>query len=204
MRIISSFHDYYDGVMRSVFDKDTLYIRKPIQIISKLNRFVIEGRYDRNISCKTYTVFVAGKVYPSITIKYNLRTETRFYSADDVIHYIQEHSESKYNYFKKSVHDYFNFFTQSEIEKAFSLVEQPVFVMYYDYIKRCYIFDTEKTLESLEFQKIISPYEIFQEIYQYICNQASPEKPIPHVSDEILAEAKGFDKYSFRKAKSKC
>ena len=43
----------------------------------------------------------------------------------------------------------------------------------------------------------------FQELFQWHSNLASPEKEIPYIDDKTMAEAKGFNKYSFRKDKSK-
>jgi len=55
-------------------------------------------------------------------------------------------------------------------------------------------------LRDLDFVRIFDPYRAFQEINMFMSNMASPEKPIPHVSDRDLLEGKGFDpKWSFRK-----
>ena len=58
-------------------------------------------------------------------------------------------------------------------------------------------------LKNVQFFRYFDPYTAFQEIYMWISNQAVPFKPIPEISDKVMAEAKGFDKYSFRKDKSK-
>ena len=50
---------------------------------------------------------------------------------------------------------------------------------------------------------VVDPYTAFQEIAMFLGGMAMPLKPIPHLSDEIIAASKGFDKYSFRKDKSK-
>lgn len=54
-------------------------------------------------------------------------------------------------------------------------------------------------LRPVEFFRVFDPYRAYQEIAMYLGNMAFPNKPIPHISDEVMAEAKGFDKFSFRK-----
>ena len=54
-------------------------------------------------------------------------------------------------------------------------------------------------LKPFEFYGVFDPYLAFQEISMWMGNQAVPIKPIPEISDEIMAEIKGFDKFSFRK-----
>lgn len=54
-------------------------------------------------------------------------------------------------------------------------------------------------LKPYEFYRVHSPYQAYQELSMWFGNQAAPSKPIPHISDEVMAEAKGFDKWSFRK-----
>lgn len=58
-------------------------------------------------------------------------------------------------------------------------------------------------LRPVEFFRVFDPYRAYQEISMYMGNMAFPNRPIPHISDEVMAEAKGFDKFSFRKDKSK-
>ena len=58
-------------------------------------------------------------------------------------------------------------------------------------------------LKDLEFYRVFDPFSAFQEIAMFLGGMAMPLKPIPHLSDEIIAASKGFDKYSFRKDKSK-
>lgn len=58
-------------------------------------------------------------------------------------------------------------------------------------------------LKDYDFQRAFDPYQAFQEISMFMGNLAEPRKPIPPISDEIMAEIKGFDKWSFRKPPSK-
>ena len=50
---------------------------------------------------------------------------------------------------------------------------------------------------------MVDPYQAFQEINMWMSNQAMPEKVIPEIDNKTMIEIKGFDKFSFRKDKSK-
>lgn len=55
-------------------------------------------------------------------------------------------------------------------------------------------------LNLLQFQKVINPYQAFQELEMFIGTDLAEQKdPEVHISDELRAESHGFDKYSFRK-----
>lgn len=54
-------------------------------------------------------------------------------------------------------------------------------------------------LSQWEFYRVFDPHKTYQEISMYLGNMAFPDRPIPHVSDEDMAAAKGFDRFSFRK-----
>lgn len=58
-------------------------------------------------------------------------------------------------------------------------------------------------LKEVEFYRIYDPYMAFQEISMYLGSMAVPQKPMPEISDEVMAEIKGFDRWSFRKEPSK-
>lgn len=58
-------------------------------------------------------------------------------------------------------------------------------------------------LKEWKFYKIFDVYSAFQEIYCFMSGLAVPLKPIPDIADKVMAEAKGFNKYSFRKDPTK-
>ena len=60
----------------------------------------------------------------------------------------------------------------------------------------------EPQLYQYEFYRVMDSYTAYQELSMYIGGRASPEKPIPAIDDVTLAQAKGFDKFSFRKPKA--
>lgn len=58
-------------------------------------------------------------------------------------------------------------------------------------------------LKPLEFYRLFPGYQAYQELVMYLGNLANPEKPTPQMPDELKAEQHGYDKFSFRKEKSK-
>ena len=58
-------------------------------------------------------------------------------------------------------------------------------------------------LKLYEFYRLFDAKQAYQELSMYLGGLASPEKDIPFIDDKTMAEAKGFDKFSFRKDKTK-
>lgn len=59
-------------------------------------------------------------------------------------------------------------------------------------------------LKDFEFGKLVDPYTAVQEIEMYLGRLATNNTPpMPVGSDKVIAESKGFDKYSFRKLPTK-
>lgn len=87
-------------------------------------------------------------------------------------------------------------------EKMFLDKRCPVFIADSNDPLRCTI-TYNAVLKDLEFFRMFDPFTAFQEIAMYFGNMAVPLNPIPSISDRNLSEAKGFDKFSFRKEKSK-
>ena len=52
---------------------------------------------------------------------------------------------------------------------------------------------------QFDFARIFDPYQAYQEVSMFLGSLAVPLKPIPTIDDSIMAEIKGFNKYSFRK-----
>ena len=54
-------------------------------------------------------------------------------------------------------------------------------------------------LREFQFFKVLSPQQAFQELSMYMGGLAAPSKPIPAIPDATMRDAKGFDKWSFKK-----
>ena len=61
------------------------------------------------------------------------------------------------------------------------------------------------TLMDYQFYKVFDPYSAYQEISMFLGNQLcnTKEAEVPVGDDIVLAESKGYDKWSFRKEPSK-
>lgn len=58
-------------------------------------------------------------------------------------------------------------------------------------------------LSDYGFAKIVSPVDAYRRLYQWVCNQRQPVKPIPEMPNDTKIEQAGFDlKHSFRKGKA--
>lgn len=201
MKIVSNFHDYYDSIQGTIFDKDVIYLRKEVGIGPweswKYNRYFNYGK-------DSIIVGFAGKIYRGLRCVVEKRNIIKYlWSWDKAKEFLDEH---KFDYtigpyydYERVSKDWFGEVNIPQHKELFFKYNVPIFGIgfpEYDII-------LNPCLKNVDFAKILEPYTAFQQLYQYMCNQASPEKPIPAIDDKTLAEAKGFDKFSFRKEKSK-
>lgn len=74
----------------------------------------------------------------------------------------------------------------------------------YDYNHRVNIVTTNPVLSQFGFVKVVDPYTACQEIEMYLGRLAHNEDPkMPVGNDKVMAESKGYDKWSFRKMPTK-
>lgn len=85
---------------------------------------------------------------------------------------------------------------------VFAKLHCPIFVMARENRGDSAIVTYNASLREHEFYRVFDPYQAFQEISMFLGAMAEPRKPIPPISDEVMAEVKGFDKWSFRKPPS--
>ena len=221
MRIISDFHDYYDCVQRDGIDKSLVYIRKtesgPILRalfpVVKDTEFHFQAHgYQRSyIQCSPLgAIGFAGKVYPIIFFGYHKKHNDKLneiaYSIDDIDKYVDTDKRiNKDLYYKNDRNTILKSFLnantlQSNFINLFMELNTAIFIQftsdYHPIIINPY-------LKEYKFFRIMSPAQAYQELSMFWGSMAHPEKPIPKISDKIMAEAKGFDKFSFRKDKSK-
>jgi hypothetical protein len=219
MKIKSPFSDYYDSV-QSYGQDDIIYIRYPKEINNKeIKKYNILHRFHKNnYGYKTVQVGFCGKIY----------TGYRFYSLNPSITYLTkylytakavENFYDKMGWNKKRDSDLLSYSLLSRIIEQESISrnieEHPIFLKYrtpifthevekvyvlnngsYEYIGPIVI---NNRLCKYDFQTVFPTQLAFQEIRMYLSLITSPEKPIPHIDDVTMAEAKGFDKWSFRK-----
>jgi hypothetical protein len=225
MRIISGFHDYYDSVQAMGQDQSLLYIRNEREEFVKSKDYPFPYMYD-SPSVYQYTIGFCGKIYPAIHTCYwfdSTRPDPNVwcYTLEDVDQFVESHFK------KKEVEAYHTrqrrhrlrgrraYLVRDDVKELFDEFEakkenyQEMFIK-----ERCpvivgryhsshlgspcqMIFNA--TLREYEFFRVVEPYTAFQEIQMFMSNLAVPLNPIPEISDKIMVDIKGFDKWSFRK-----
>lgn len=208
MRIISKFRDYYDG-LASHDKNDDLYIRKYDVIKSGINR---HHKYDEWYWTHNILIF-CNNVYRIYTYQCNqtLHDVMYFYNLDDIDAYYDTqddnivkryNSNNKYsNYTRKWWKEQFSNERYRSLSDTYGkdcLKYNSPIVIHHDN----HSITINDRLADWKFYKVKDIYQTYQEIAMWIANNAAKEKPIPTISDKIMAEIKGFDKYSFRKDKA--
>ena len=222
MRIISSFHDFYDGVQASGQDHSLLYLRQPREEKLRETPFPFTTtlrHWGSDIVAGCNMIGFCGRVVPVLRVQ-NPREGTMLpmlcYSLADVDAFVETHFKKAVveRYYAAKRHTYWRerwrytthrtleeFFSecaaqQGKYEHLFRENRCPVFV----YREGCeHTITYNGCLKDLEFYRCVDPYTAFQEIQMFLGGMAFPNKPIPKIDDKIMAEAKGFDKFSFRK-----
>lgn len=203
MRIISREHDYYDPIQKMGQDQSLIYVRET-EDIGECNGY----RHHFRLTGRGGFIGFCGKAYPFIQCSYSMgrgyNKYTKYcgdivYNFDDIdFDTISKHSHFSY---KKTIEiemrDIRRFFTEKRHEFGSLLDKHPVMVQYQGVITK------DVLLREYDFQKVSDPYTAFQEIAMFIGNIPEERKTIPQCSDEDLAQAKGFDKWSFRKEPNK-
>lgn len=213
MRIISSFRDYYDPVQAHDADRETIFLReqKKIEILHGVlqleqrwfNSF--RGFYPRVVGfCDKLYYFYRfdDTVRPHNKPEYKIEGAIQWvYNKEEMIHNLSltrdgKEALAKKDFLKKLKLQNFNVVDIPEAFKQYC----PIF-----YAKQKVFKDEillNPILSKLTFYRIKDVATAYQEIRMWIENQAAPEKPIPYIDDVTMAEAKGFNKFSFRKDKS--
>lgn len=223
MIIRSDFYDYYDSIQKSGVDHSLQYFRK-----KEISTIEFPLPYLRSNRCfETILIGFCNRFYTLCFYKnYIEGTKTFISSIEDIDKIVesnlnkrqqQAYYNNKYKNFmfcngvfycsfvRKSFIEYFKELEEIKIRPSIELIN--LFSIY-----NCPIFSIENSnhhqnltinpkLSDYEFYRILDPYTCYQEISMYLGGLAKPEKEIPYIDDKIMAQAKGFDKYSFRKDK---
>lgn len=220
-------HDYYDIGLGLGHDDSIIYIREPKDIeYSNWKLPNVKYRFE------TIHVGFCGKIYPAILfnathnekpiigICYNIEEVDKFVHT-----YLNKRDVEQYDAPEKNKYRARYFFTpeyyrpywgrkafvtsfekmneareNSHYTKIFKEHNTPIFVVNPPKNK----IHINCLLKPWEFYRVFDPYSAFQEISMYVGGVLLASTPnIPTVSDEIRAESHGFDKFSFRKEKTK-
>lgn len=217
MRIISNFHDYYDGVQSIDENRELIYNRitenYPINIAKQpydSHRAYLSNYRTcfKNCTISSIVIGFCGGVYFCLKIgscyHYGVKTVDEYYKTTDK-HTRRDYFNNKLYHRKgrtgqQNLHEYFYYYDNfvTKYNNLFDQYNCPVFVIH----NKPNHLIINPSLKDYEFYKIFDAYSAYQELSMYLGNLATPEKTIPEIDDKTMIEAKGFDlKYSFRKPK---
>ncbi len=226
MRIISNFHDYYDSVQAHGQDHALIYHRVPYTVNFGREDFPFEdndtfgqGWYYEPpyFSAIKYYIGFCGKVYPMIKIILQCDMNKYFYC-----HTIEDIDDIIQTYFKPKIVESFihydgkksrrmgrrekfcQFFNKPKIGYEYLFREENVPIFVARKVNSTGSIEYNGNLKQYMFYRVVDTFQAFQRISMYVGGVLSSRREyVPPVPDKILAEAKGFDKYSFRKDKKK-
>lgn len=207
MRIYSDFTDYYDVVQKTSFSQEPVYNRIERSIEEKIDpapnmfQYPILDKIERDknpiSSYRFGYVAFCGKIYYFAMHGSALIGDEKFYYSYDRMmpSYLKQMFEKNGGDCK--INDNNN---------------APVVVRLrdWDHFKingptrhRIFTSAANRPLKHFEFFRVKDPYTAFQDIEMWLSNKAVPEKPIPTPDDKTMRDIKGFNKFSFKKEKSK-
>lgn len=188
MRIISSFKDYYDNVGKTWdFDYSTIIVRKPKSIQVELNK----DYFPIHIGIRYFIIIgFAGKLYCQIN-DYDHPYDGKFLYHDVIL-------KDSYGFNNVVIKKWLDH-PPKDIWEIFG----DIFLIYNtdrsgkNYNKQVVYADINCDIRSLV--RILPPAEAYMQLYNWVCNKARPEKPIPTISNDDKIINAGFDlKKSFR------
>ncbi|MEN6367628.1 MAG: hypothetical protein ABFC88_12510 [Thermoguttaceae bacterium] len=227
MRIISKFRDFYDSIQRQGQDRSLIYLREPKEVESNDSPFPFTDvlrTWGTDIVERVMIVGFCGRIMPVLRIGCPRDEKVKpifAYKVEEIDAFVKRHfkSLSVERYYAAKSRGYWSerwrytphrkfveFFQAAKAHAGayaqwFQDQRSPIFLGQRRQGK--YIVTYNARLEDVEFYRQVDPYTAFQEIQMFLGAMASPEKPIPKIDDKTMAEAKGFDKFSFRKPKQK-
>ena len=228
MRIISKIHDYYDSAMSLGVDTNRVFVREnrdPIYInnTNRSTRYFDKESSTNSYYIKFLLIGFCGEMFPCIRYQgYGVNnSEPKYIYTNEalsielpkgkpIVGYDQNDIEFIKQWLNKGViksiwyapHD--NNKYMNSFKHIFMTYKTPYFVIDFPYRTppRCNLMPI---LRDYKFYKIKDSYTAYQDIdmflHNQLCDMDNPHiEPIP---DVIKAQSKGFNKYSFRKDKSK-
>lgn len=203
MRIISDFYDYYDAVAKVMYDGSLIYNRQTK---------IIKGRpsydWDRGL-LKSVAVHFCDysflgycfqmKDYSYSKYMWDVATINKFILEHFPKEIIKRERCYRSNPYNQSFEKHYENFYKNRPQPSTEIWEKygvPIVAMQNKDVI------LNPNLGNFDFQRVKDPYTAFQELYMYLGSKAAPEKSIPQPTDKVMAEIKGFNKFSFRKDKA--
>jgi hypothetical protein len=225
MRIISSFKDYYDCVQSQGQDQSLLYLREPKEVVlegrqTPFQFTTILQRWGNDIIYGCNVIGFCGRVIPVLSLCHPQDSSIKpvfAYTLAEVDSFVEAHFKKARieRYYAAKRKSYWSelwrytshrtideFFQEAarhagDFEHLFQNNRSPIFT--YRECRAGHILTFNGCLKEFQFFKLVDPYTAFQEIQMYLGGMAFPNKPMPQIDDKTMAEAKGFNKWSFRK-----
>jgi len=207
MRIISTFHDYYDGVQRTLCDRSIIYNRETVKLDEvfprSLPRFWSYSHFNQHHfpieDHDFYIVGFCGEIYLGARVYPEPEVEKYVYGAN-----LLPTCRELFNRYNPRHRKLLDHSIRHFLEADYSCYKT-LFLKYHipNFVIRKDLWDpgtfANPILGELGFATVKDPYTCFQEIYQYLSNELAQQNDPPQdISDEDMAAMKGFDKWSFR------
>ena len=229
MKIISKFHDYYDGAGSGDLDPVPVYKRHTEEVsepnifekknnlynadrISMKSHYTIKHIYSR---VETGIIGFCGTVYPYILKERypegDLTHRMGFSFNYDGLKFkrLLFPEKDKWGLYPRQREKYFENWLQNipKLDFIFEKYNIPAFrVMDINSDSRNMIrIELNPKLADFYFYKVKDPYTAYQEIRVYLGKELARDREVdvPTGDDKVLAESKGYDKWSFRREPGK-
>lgn len=224
MRIISTFHDYYDGAHAGI-DTSIIYQRKTefldakdpalsalIPDVRSLSRGDYRVGYRREADLTPFSILFCGRLYAGAHFK-DPQHDLYFFDVAALQEFVDTTIShlgfklAKAELWERPGKTFRQFLSVQGTPLVLPAAETnrwPVLM----YAPSVYGKETplvkDPCLKDFGFFRLVDPYTAYQDIAQYLARLAAPENQPPvHISDVDMANAKGFDKHSFRKLPTK-
>lgn len=222
MRIISTYKDYYDGVVGTVgIDNSIVFNRVELEETFNKNiytpaRIYRSGRYgdNKDESYQFFFIGFCGKIYPVLQVnKYNSLTLISTEYIYDV-ETIKQHFLDCYNQrdkYTRSLHTWDKYISQLNDAYLLSLFQEKKLinfviksnVRYYSYENVTAELKGNVCLKDYSFFKLVDAFTAFNEISIFVGEQLNTEVDSTNMTDKQMVVSKGFDPvYGFRKRKN--
>lgn len=214
MRIISSFVDFYDCIQRVAQDRTLVYIRNP-QIEQYVSREYF-GKTKSELDYRIIVIYFCGKRYICIKITYNEKI-SYCYNINAVDKFVDElcseKDREKYYLSKHKQYYFYRNCNRNHLIEIFKKAEErrmepgdcsfqtPII---FTYTENDVTYTVKNgCLKKFEFYRLFDPHSAFQELSTYLGGLAVPLKEAKEPTNEEKIALAGFDKFSFRRDKSK-
>ena len=215
MIIISDFRDYYDCCQKDDQDKITKFLR---------NRGEETSHKDLRTAEFDIVVGFAGKLYPGVRFPVidgkpikaigwydNFKIYNRYLNSGCISEYFYDEftlqdlndvTKKSYGWMRSGT-DPLTAIRSPKLAELLTERFGPIFTIRPGAFYHSLVIVNDR-LNQYNFQRALSPQLAYQELTRWVYNHASPEKPIPQMSNEMKIHQHGFNnKTSFRKEKEK-